>query len=86
LIDNFSMGAVATSPPNYTAAFAQNEVPRGPVVTSVGIPENGSLGAQVVGLMQAIYSYGGAMLYEIRNSKIYILAEYLRRSLGIASL
>lgn len=60
--NNFRMVAAASSPPNYDAAFAQNQVEPGPVITSIGVPENGSLGAEVVGLMQGIYSYGGAML------------------------
>jgi hypothetical protein len=56
------MVQAATSPPNYDAAMAQNQVKPGPVITSIGAPEGGSLSIRVVGLMQGIYSYGGAML------------------------
>lgn len=56
------MAAAATSPPNYDAAFAPNQVKPGPVIPSIGVPENGSLSAEVVDLMQGIYPYGGAML------------------------
>ncbi|EXJ76257.1 uncharacterized protein A1O5_00765 [Cladophialophora psammophila CBS 110553] len=58
-----TMAGAASYPPNYSTALAQNQVKAGPVVTSVGTPADGTLSTRIVGLMQAIYSYGGAMLY-----------------------
>ena len=57
-----SMVGVARYPPNYDAAMAQNQVAPGQVTTSIGIREGTELSIRVVGLMQGIYSYGGAML------------------------
>lgn len=58
-----TMVGVARYPPNYDAAMAQNQVAPGQVTTSIGIREGTELSIRVVGLMQGIYSYGGAMLY-----------------------
>lgn len=49
--------------PNYDAALANNDAPKGPQVTTAGPPPNVAFQGQVVGLMQAVYSYGGAMLF-----------------------
>jgi hypothetical protein len=56
------MGVVAHSPPNYAAALAQNFAEPGPVITSVGIPSGVPFEYQVIGMMQAVYSYAGTML------------------------
>ncbi|KAL8666944.1 MAG: hypothetical protein Q9168_007387 [Polycauliona sp. 1 TL-2023] len=51
------------SDPNYDAALANNDAEKGPKVTTAGPPEGVGFEGQVVGLMQAVYSYGGAMLF-----------------------
>ncbi|KAL8773485.1 MAG: hypothetical protein Q9209_001589 [Squamulea sp. 1 TL-2023] len=51
------------SDPNYDAALANNNTPKGPKITTAGPPESVDFEGQVVGLMQAVYSYGGAMLF-----------------------
>ncbi|KAL9011035.1 MAG: hypothetical protein Q9173_004091 [Seirophora scorigena] len=51
------------SDPNYDAALANNNAPQGPKVTTAGPPAGVAFEGQVVGLMQAVYSYGGAMLF-----------------------
>lgn len=64
-----TMAVVTHTAPNYTAAAAENGADIGtagarpPVVTTAGAPEGTPFTGQVVGLMQAVYSYGGAMLY-----------------------
>lgn len=63
LVIFITMGVVAHSPPNYVAALASNTVDRGPVITTAGAPPGAPFQSQVVGLMQAVYSYGGAMLF-----------------------
>lgn len=59
----FTTAVVFHSDPNYDAALANNNAPKGPVVTTAGPPEGVGFQGQVVGLMQAVYSYGGAMLF-----------------------
>lgn len=51
------------SDPNYDAALANNNAPKGPKITTAGPPDGVDFEGQVVGLMQAVYSYGGAMLF-----------------------
>lgn len=55
------------SHPNYRAAAKSNGVdigpPAPPVMTTAGPPASVEFSGQIVGLMQAVYSYGGAMLY-----------------------
>jgi hypothetical protein len=50
-----------------TIAHSQNGVdispPIPPVITSGGAPEGIAFSGQVLGLMQAVFSYGGAMVY-----------------------
>jgi hypothetical protein len=62
-----TMAVVTHSHPNYEAASKSNGVPVGPpappVMTTAGPPATVEFSGQVVGLMQAVYSYGGAMLY-----------------------
>jgi len=63
LVMFITMGVVAHSEPFYEAAIAYNGVSAGPVVTSAGLPTGTSFGSHIVGLMQAVYSYGGSMLF-----------------------
>ena len=62
-----TMGIVAKSPPYYKGALAANTGPtvvdNGPVITTAGPQEGVDFNGQVVGLMQAVFSYGGAMLF-----------------------
>ncbi|KAF2717235.1 oligopeptide transporter protein [Polychaeton citri CBS 116435] len=61
-----TMAVVASSAPDYEAANGQSNVPidpPAPVHTSGTRPDGSALTDQIVGLMQAVYSYGGAMLY-----------------------
>lgn len=62
-----TMAVVTHSHPNYEAAAKSNGVdigpPAPPVMTTAGPPATVEFSGQVVGLMQAVYSYGGAMLY-----------------------
>lgn len=58
-----TMAIVANTAPNYDAALANNFAEKGPVVTTAGPPDGVAFDGQIVGLMQAVYSYGGAMLF-----------------------
>jgi len=57
------MGVVSHTKPYYAAALASNGAVEGPVHTSAGLPPGTAFDGQVVGLMQAVYSYGGSMLF-----------------------
>lgn len=67
LIMILTMAVIANTEPNYQAANAQNLIPLvnppAPVYHYVGANPTIGFEGQVVGLMQAVYSYGGAMLY-----------------------
>jgi hypothetical protein len=56
-----TMASVATSEPNYSGAAQQNNVKLGPISREffVSVPFT----AQVVGVMQIVYSYGGALMF-----------------------
>ncbi len=58
-----SMAVIAHSSPNFVAAKANNMVEPGPVFKTAGPPPDVAFDGQVVGLMQAVFSYGGAMLF-----------------------
>ena len=58
-----SMVVAATDGPNYVAAEAQYSFTKGPIVRTAGPPSDVAFDGQLVGLMQAVYSYGGAMLF-----------------------
>ena len=58
-----TMGITANSAPNFVAALASNGAAQGPVVKTAGPPAGVEFSGQVVGLMQAVFSYGGAMLF-----------------------
>ncbi|KAF3398952.1 hypothetical protein DPV78_007009 [Talaromyces pinophilus] len=57
-----TMVIVTRSEPNYAGANAQTGVPFGPITTSIGLPDTSTSSARTIGLLQAIYSYGGGML------------------------
>ncbi|KAL8655094.1 MAG: hypothetical protein Q9210_001115 [Variospora velana] len=63
LILIMTTAVISHSDPNYDAALANNDAPKGPKVTTAGPPAGVAFNGQVVGLMQAVYSYGGAMLF-----------------------
>lgn len=54
-----TMAIVAHSDPNYVAAGKAYEIEPSPVVTTAGPPAGVGFEGQIVGLMQAVYSYGG---------------------------
>lgn len=58
-----SMAVIAHSGPNFAAAKANNMVEPGPIFKTAGPPPGVAFDGQVVGLMQAVFSYGGAMLF-----------------------
>ncbi|RDW57248.1 hypothetical protein BP5796_12698 [Coleophoma crateriformis] len=58
-----TMGIISHSAPSYATALASNGVAEGPVITTGGVPPGSTFNSQIVGLMQAVYSYGGAVLF-----------------------
>lgn len=58
-----TMAIVAHSGPNYVAADKAYKVGHEPIYTTAGPPSDVAFQGQIVGLMQAVYSYGGAMLF-----------------------
>lgn len=58
-----TMGIVANSSPNYEAVFASYQIPQGPIKTSGGVPDGLTFVDNINGLMQAVYSYGGATMF-----------------------
>ncbi|KAJ9272090.1 hypothetical protein DTO212C5_1853 [Paecilomyces variotii] len=89
-----SMGGAAHSPPNYTAASqsAGASIDGGslitphngvypPVTTSGGLPNAGGFTGAVSGAMQAVFSYGGAMVFpefmaEMKRPKDFLTAMW----------
>jgi hypothetical protein len=63
LVVFMAMGVVANSDPNYDAALGQNGAMKGPISRTGGPPDGVEFETQAVGLMQAVYSYGGAMFF-----------------------
>lgn len=57
------MGVAAHSEPNYQAAMASYSIPKGPVLTYAGTPPGTTFVTALNGLDQAIYSYGGSMMF-----------------------
>ncbi|KAK9761411.1 hypothetical protein K7432_013708 [Basidiobolus ranarum] len=55
------MGVVAHSAPNFTAASMENAVTGHTVISKAFI--HGPVNTQIVGIMQIVYSYGGAMMF-----------------------
>ncbi|KXL46487.1 MAG: hypothetical protein FE78DRAFT_146064 [Acidomyces sp. 'richmondensis'] len=58
-----TMGISSSTPPNWTAVTASYNIPKGPIYHTGGTPPGKSLTDQINGLMQAVYSYGGATLF-----------------------
>lgn len=61
-----TMAVVANTPPNYAMSANVNQIPEGDgiVHTYVGAPPYSvGFSTAITGLMQAVYSYGGAMLF-----------------------
>jgi len=58
-----TMGIVSTSAPNWKAVTASYGIEPGPIVTSAGVPAGLTLTDNINGLMQAVFSYGGATLF-----------------------
>ncbi|KAI7189897.1 oligopeptide transporter protein [Hortaea werneckii] len=50
-------------PPNYAASLASYKTPRGPITTYAYWPPTTKLNDHINGLMQGVYSYGGATLF-----------------------
>ncbi|ORX83508.1 hypothetical protein K493DRAFT_342015 [Basidiobolus meristosporus CBS 931.73] len=61
LVIALTMGVIAHTLPNYAVAHQQNGVSGTTVITHAFI--HGSLNSQIVGIMQIVYSYGGAMMF-----------------------
>ncbi|KAI9284903.1 transmembrane amino acid transporter protein-domain-containing protein [Umbelopsis sp. AD052] len=61
LVIFITMGVVAHSPPNYLAAGLQNGQTGTAIVTGAFIDT--SFNQKIVGIMQIVYSYGGAMMF-----------------------
>ncbi|KAF8488736.1 transmembrane amino acid transporter protein-domain-containing protein [Gautieria morchelliformis] len=61
LVIFITMGAVANSAPNFASALKENAVSAGPVMTQPLIHQ--AFQNQIVGVMQMVYAYGGAMLF-----------------------
>ena len=94
LIIFLTMGFIAHSPPLYSASGssagysinpdlvtpdAAGNYP--PIQHSAGLPDKSNFGASVNGLMQAVYSYGGAMLFpefmaEMKRPKDFLKAMW----------
>lgn len=58
-----TMGVVAHSKPNYSAALTQLGLPEGPVITKAVISGSGNFTNQLEACMNIVYSYGGAMVF-----------------------
>lgn len=57
------MAVVHQYPPNYDASFNTFNTPKGPVVTSANWPKGTTLFNRVNGIMNCIFAYGGATLF-----------------------
>ena len=94
LIIFITMGVAAHSPPLYSASTGSAGYSVNPalvtpdsagnypaVTTSAGLPDQSNFGASVNGLMQAVYAYGGAMLFvefmsEMRQPRDFLKAMW----------
>lgn len=90
-----TMGVAAHSPPLYSAAGASagysvnpdlvtaNAAGVYPAVThSAGLPNTSNFGASINGLMQAVYAYGGAMLFTEFMSEMKRPYDFLKGMWG----
>ena len=57
------MGVVYSYPPNYDASLTSYGTPKGPVRTSSYWPEGSGLKDRINGLMNCVFAYGGATLF-----------------------
>lgn len=57
------MGVAAHSAPNFQAAFNSYSIPKGPVIRYSGTPPGTNFVTALNGLNQAVYSYGGSMVF-----------------------
>lgn len=95
LIIFITMGVAAHSPPNYSGSQSASagavlgpqfitQLPDGsypPVTHSAGLPDSGNFIGAINGLMQAVYAYGGAMLFtefmaEMKRPRDFIKAMW----------
>ena len=90
-----TMGVAAHSPPLYSAAGSSagysvnpdlvtaNAAGVYPAIThSAGLPDPANFGASINGLMQAVYSYGGAMLFTEFMSEMKRPYDFLKGMWG----
>lgn len=79
-----TMVVVHMYPPNYAASLTSYGTPKGPIITTANWPPGTTLNGRITGLMQGVFSYGGATLFnelmaEMRRPrdfwKGFILAE-----------
>lgn len=79
------MGVVHHTAPNYHAALAQNGVPFG-IVAPVNFITGTKWTQQLIGVMQAVYAYGGSMIFlemmaEMRDPREFIKSLVCAQSL-----
>ncbi|PWY81746.1 hypothetical protein BO94DRAFT_536947 [Aspergillus sclerotioniger CBS 115572] len=58
-----TMAVVYEYPPNYAAAWTSYQTPKGPVKTSANWPESASLYDRMTAVMNCVFAYGGATLF-----------------------
>ncbi|OJJ48146.1 hypothetical protein ASPZODRAFT_112721 [Penicilliopsis zonata CBS 506.65] len=58
-----TMIVVQYYPPNYAAAEIENGVSYGPIETSANWPSNSTFSSRISGIMNCIFAYGGATLF-----------------------
>jgi hypothetical protein len=58
-----TMAVVYSYPPNYDASFSTYGTPKGPIRTSANWPEGSDLKDRINGLMNCVFAYGGATLF-----------------------
>ena len=63
LIYHYRMAVVHEYPPNYAASFSTYATPKGPVYTSGYWPPGTSFVNRINGLMNCVFAYGGATLF-----------------------
>jgi hypothetical protein len=57
------MVATRTYGPNYVAAAASYNTPKGPVITTANWPPGSTLATGLEGLMNCVFAYGGATIF-----------------------
>ncbi|PWY86643.1 hypothetical protein BO70DRAFT_333027 [Aspergillus heteromorphus CBS 117.55] len=58
-----TMAVVYQYPPNYKAVWNTSKIPKGPVLTSANWPANTTLYDRINGVMNCVFAYGGATLF-----------------------